>query len=133
MQHRIGFLLVCISLLGITSFPVAQTGVSATLSNIKKDQKINGFHADAVYLNDAGNPMGGRFIHDKTGFTLDLLQIESVPQTYIWVNSLPLSNKGEPHTQEHLLITKGNKGHDLNTREGMSLAFSNAFTMQTYT
>jgi Zn-dependent M16 (insulinase) family peptidase len=133
MQHRIGFLLVSICLLGITSFPVAQTAVKPTLSNIKKDQKINGFRADAVYLNDAGNPMGGRFIHDKTGFTLDLLQIESVPQTYIWVNSLPLSNKGEPHTQEHLLITKGNKGHDLNTRESMSLAFSNAFTMQTYT
>src|SRR6195952_5293585 len=105
----------------------------ATLASITQGQKINGFSAISVYLNDAGQPMGGRFVHDKTGFTLDLLQIESVPQTFIWVNTFPVSDKGEPHTQEHLLITKGNKGHELNTREGMSLAISNAFTSQTFT
>ena len=104
-----------------------------SLSSITEGQKINGFSAAAVYLNDAGQPMGGRFIHDRTGFTFDLLQIESVPQTFIWVNTFPVSDKGEPHTQEHLLITKGNKGHELNTREGMSLAFSNAFTSQLHT
>jgi Zn-dependent M16 (insulinase) family peptidase len=112
---------------------LAQKNSEQTLSTLKEGQKLNGFSAAALYLNDAGQPMGGRFIHDKTGFILDLLQIESVPQTYIWVNSLPLSDKGEPHTQEHLLITKGNKGRTLNTSEGMSLAFSNAFTNQTYT
>lgn len=104
-----------------------------TLSNITEGQKLNGFSAVSVYLNDAGQPMGGRFIHDKTGFTLDLLQIETVPQTFIWVNTFPVSDKGEPHTQEHLLITKGNKGHELNTREGMSLTLSNAFTSQIHT
>ena len=65
--------------------------------------------------------MGARFIHEKTGFTLDLLQIESVPQVFFYVNTFPVSDRGEPHTQEHLLITKGNKGHQINTREGMSL------------
>jgi Zn-dependent M16 (insulinase) family peptidase len=103
------------------------------LSDLVQNQKLNGFSATSVYLNDAGERMGGRFMHDKTGFTLDLLRIESVPQTYVWVNSPPLSDKGEPHTQEHLLITKGNKGHALNTRESMSLASSNAFTSQIYT
>lgn len=109
------------------------SSAQTTLAPIKQNEKLNGFTALSIYLNDAGQPMGGRFVHDKTSFTLDLLQIESVPQTYIWVNSLPFSNKGEPHTQEHLLITKGNKGRTLNTREGMSLAFSNAFTQQAYT
>ena len=123
------FILLATSLL--CNFLFAQT--APALSSIKQNEKLNGFTAASVYLIDAGQPMGGRFIHDKTGFTLDLLQIESVPQSYIWVNSLPLSNKGEPHTQEHLLITKGNKGRTLNTSEGMSLAFSNAFTNQTYT
>ncbi|MEJ7611643.1 MAG: insulinase family protein [Ferruginibacter sp.] len=104
-----------------------------SLGSLKQNQKTNGFTAQAVYLNDAGQPMGARFFHDRTGFTFDLLQIESVPQTFIYVNSLPVSDKGEPHTQEHLLITKGNKGHELNTRQGMSLAFSNAFTSQVYT
>ena len=132
MQLR---LLISVSFYFVLVAPlcVAQKTAVPTLSSLKQGQKLNGFSATAIYMNDAGQPMGGRFIHDKTGFTLDLLQIESVPQSYIWVNSLPLSNKGEPHTQEHLLITKGNKGRTLNTSEGMSLAFSNAFTNQTYT
>ena len=70
-----------------------QAAPGLSLSEITQGQKINGFSASAVYLNDAGERMGGRFIHEQTGFTLDLLQIESVPQTYIWVNSLPLSDK----------------------------------------
>lgn len=104
-----------------------------TLSALSQNQIVNGFKAEAIYLNDANEPMGGRFVHQATGFTLDLLQIESVPQAFIWVNTFPVSDKGEPHTQEHLLITKGNKGHDINTREGMSLAQSNAFTSQLHT
>ncbi|MFZ1801029.1 MAG: hypothetical protein WAU24_14270, partial [Chitinophagaceae bacterium] len=104
-----------------------------SLSTLSKNQVLDGFKAVAVYLNDEDKPMGGRFIHIQTGFTLDLLQIESVPQTFIYVNTFPVSDMGEPHTQEHLLITKGNKGHELNTREGMSLAKSNAFTNQLYT
>ncbi|MEO5501397.1 MAG: hypothetical protein ABIR31_08135, partial [Ginsengibacter sp.] len=107
----------------------AQTSLAA----LTKDQSIDGFKAVAVYMNDANQPMGGRFIHEKTGFTLDLLQIESVPQVFFWVKTFPVSDMGEPHTQEHLLITKGSKGHELNTREGMSLTRSNAFTNQLYT
>ncbi|MEO6869513.1 MAG: hypothetical protein ABI168_07705, partial [Ginsengibacter sp.] len=54
-------------------------------------------------------------------------------QVFFYVNTFPVSDMGEPHTQEHLLITKGSKGHELNTREGMSLTRSNAFTNQLYT
>lgn len=104
-----------------------------TLSTLSQNEKLDGFKAVAVYLNDANKPMGARFIHEKTGFTLDLLQIESVPQVFFYVNTFPVSDRGEPHTQEHLLITKGNKGHQINTREGMSLTRSNAFTNQLYT
>ena len=124
---------LCVALFFITCNPLTAQIKTVSLSNLTEGQKLNGFSAVAVYLNDAGQPMGGRFIHERTRFTLDLLQIESVPQTFIWVNTFPVSDKGEPHTQEHLLITKGNKGHELNTREGMSLAVSNAFTSQLHT
>ncbi len=63
-------------------------------------------------------------------FTLDLLQIQSAPQAFIWVTTFPTSNMGEPHTQEHLLLGKGNKGRDLGSLGTMSLASSTAFTMQ---
>ena len=130
MPLRFSFLVFAVTAL-FFSTASAQTAIS--LNSLNPSQKIEGFSAQSVYLNDAGQPMGARFIHDRTGFTFDLLQIESVPQTFIWVNTLPVSDKGEPHTQEHLLITKGNKGHALNTRQGMSLAVSNAFTSQIFT
>jgi Zn-dependent M16 (insulinase) family peptidase len=124
----------CISLLSFVLPRQAEAQIKqASLTSLTQGKKLDGFKAVAVYLNDVNKPMGARFIHEKTGFTLDLLQIESVPQVFFWVNTFPVSDRGEPHTQEHLLITKGSKGHNLNTREGMSLARSNAFTNQIYT
>jgi Zn-dependent M16 (insulinase) family peptidase len=117
----------------LTVSPVFAQVKQDAFPNFTEGEMVYGFKVTAVYLNDADQPMGARFIHGATGFTLDLLQIESVPQTFIYVNTWPVSDKGEPHTQEHLLITKGNKGHELNTREGMSLAESNAFTSQLHT
>ena len=58
------------------------------------------------------------------------LQIQSVPQAFIWVTTYPTSNMGEPHTQEHLLLGKGNKGRELGSQEPMSLVTSSAFTEQ---
>lgn len=102
-------------------------------ANLSEGKQVGGFRAKAVYLNDADQPMGARFIHERTGFTLDLLGIQSVPQVYMWVDSFPVSDQGEPHTQEHLLITKGNKGRNLNSTQSMSLTQSNASTYQLYT
>ena len=66
------------------------------LDALTKDQSIDGFRVTALYLNDADHAMGARFVHEKSGFTLDYLQIESLPQGYTWVNSFPVSDQGEP-------------------------------------
>src|SRR5258708_9525086 len=71
--------------------------------------------------------MGARFIHQKSGFTLDLLRIESVPQAFTYVKSFPVSDQGEPHTQEHLLVGKGKTGRALAGLDTMWLAQSDAF------
>lgn len=102
----------------------------ATYANLTEGQSISGFKTLAVYLDDSERPVGARFRHERSGFTLDLLQIQSVPQAFIWVTTYPTSNMGEPHTQEHLLLGKGNKGRALGSEEGMSLVASNAFTQQ---
>ena len=99
-------------------------------SNLTQGQTISGFSAQAVYLDDAGRAIGARFRHGRTRFTLDLLEIQSVPQAFFWVTTYPTSNMGEPHTQEHLLVGKGSKGRMLGSRESMSLVESNAFTEQ---
>lgn len=100
------------------------------LSKLEAGTKVHGFRTEAVYLNDRDEPFGARFVHENTGFTLDALQIETAPQGFIWVNSFPTSDKGEPHTQEHLLLGKGNVGRAVASLESMTLTDSSAFTMQ---
>jgi Zn-dependent M16 (insulinase) family peptidase len=102
----------------------------ASFSDVTEQTASHGFRAAALYLDDSGLPFGARFIHEKTGFTLDLIQVQSVPQAFTWVNSFPDSDKGEPHTQEHLLVGKGNTGRAFAATESMTLSVSSAFTMQ---
>lgn len=90
----------------------------------------HGFKAEAVYLNAAGQPFGARFRHVKSGFTLDLIELQTVPQAFVYATTFPVSDKGEPHTQEHLLVTKGNQGRMFGASESMTLTESTAFTMQ---
>src|SRR3569833_1813653 len=102
----------------------------ASFQDVTEQTSSHGFRAAAVYLDDSGHPFGARFIHQKTGFTLDLFQVQSVHQAFTWVNSFPVSDKGEPHTQEHLLVGKGNVGRAFAASESMTLSLSSAFTMQ---
>ncbi len=99
-------------------------------SDVTEQTTSHGFRAAAVYLNDADQPFGARFMHQKTGFTLDLIRVQSVPQAFVWVNSFPVSDKGEPHTQEHLLMGKGNAGRAFAASQSMTLTEATAFTMQ---
>ena len=112
---------------------IAMSASAATpvdLAKLTKDQEIDGFTVASVYLNDADKPVGARFVHRRSGFTLDLLQIESVPQGHTWVNSFPVSDQGEPHTQEHLLVGKGLTGRAFAGLDTMWLSQSSAYTGQ---
>jgi Zn-dependent M16 (insulinase) family peptidase len=100
------------------------------LDALTAQQRTHGFRVDALYLDDDDAPLGARFAHEATGFVLDYLRIESAPQGFIWVNTFPTSDKGEPHTQEHLLLGKGERGRRFGGVQTMSLASSSAFTMQ---
>ncbi|HEY6039303.1 MAG TPA: hypothetical protein VIV58_33705 [Kofleriaceae bacterium] len=107
--------------------------VPAELAQLREGATVHGYTVAAVYLDDADRPVGAKLVHAKTGFQLDYLRIESAPQGYLWVNSYPTSDRGEPHTQEHLLLGKGNRGRRLGSSEAMSLASSTAFTEQWHT
>ena len=58
------------------------------------------------------------------------MQIQSVPQAFIWANTLINSDSGVAHTQEHLLLGKGNKGRNLGTQSQMALVRESAGTAQ---
>ena len=100
----------------------------ADLATLKAGDRVHRFEASAIYLDAADRPLGARFLHRPTGFQLDLLQIDSVPQAFTWVKSFATSDQGEPHTQEHLLLLRGTRGRTLATKESMSLATSSAYT-----
>src|ERR1041384_5344364 len=70
---------------------VAQTNEASPYAAFSKGQVVHGFRTDAVYLDAMDKPFGGHFIHLKTGFTLDLLQIQSVPQAVIYANTFTVS------------------------------------------
>jgi len=118
-------LVLCLLTMTTTALTAA-----AQLDTLNKGDVVEGFRTDALYLNAVGKPIGGRFIHVRSGFTLDYLQIESVPQGYTWVNSIPVGDQGEPHTQEHLLLGKGTTGRAFAGLDTMWLSGSSAFTQQ---
>lgn len=129
-------LTLCGSLLLSTFSPVlaqrraAARTTAVTLESLAAGKLVNGFRAVALYTDEADKPLGARFVHLRTGFKLDVLRIQSVPQGDIYVNSFPTSDMGEPHTQEHLLLGKGSVGRAVSSSETMSLITSNAFTQQ---
>lgn len=102
-------------------------------TELKEGEQIAEFAVESVYENELGDAMGARFRHQPTGMVLDLLRIQSIPQAFMWVNSPPPTDQGEPHTCEHLLLGKGTKGRYVASLEEMSLGSSSAFTMQLQT
>lgn len=98
------------------------------LETLAAGDRAHRFEATAVYLDAADRAMGARFVHRPTGFQLDLLRIESVPQAFTWVKTFATSDQGEPHTQEHLLLLRGTRGRTLGTKGTMSLVASSAYT-----
>jgi hypothetical protein len=59
--------------------------------SLQPDQSLHGFRASAVLTVGYRTASDGRraFIHRKSGFTLDVLEIQSVPQAFIWVKTFP--------------------------------------------
>ena len=56
------------------------------------------------------------------------MQLPTASQAYLWVNTIAEGDRGEPHTQEHLLLGKGNVGRNVATLEDLALVGSSAFT-----
>lgn len=111
----------------------ADVAADSLLDALKENQEIASFNTECVYENELGARIGARFRHAPSGFVLDVLRIQSLPEAFVWVNSPPPSDQGEPHTCEHLLLGKGTKGQYVSALEEMRLGESSAFTMQMQT
>jgi hypothetical protein len=92
---------------------------------------VGDFLASAVYEDGAGQWVGTRWVHKVHGMPVTVLHIQSVPQVFLAFNTPPVSDRGEPHTGEHLLLGKGRKGKALSLEQDLSLVESTAWTSQT--
>jgi Zn-dependent M16 (insulinase) family peptidase len=97
---------------------------------LQPEQTVGRLRVVNLYEGAGGDAMGGRFVSDRYGFIVDVLEIESVPQAFFWIKTPPTSDKGEPHTCEHLLLGKGNRGRYVSVLEDVSLGSSSAYTGQ---
>jgi Zn-dependent M16 (insulinase) family peptidase len=107
--------------------PATSGGVAART----KGRTVADFAVDAVYTDDRGGVLGTRWVHKTHGMPVTVLRIQSVPQVFLAFNTPPVSDRGEPHTGEHLLLGKGTKGKALSAEQDMSLVQSTAWTSQT--
>ncbi|HEY3822331.1 MAG TPA: hypothetical protein VGL81_34435 [Polyangiaceae bacterium] len=108
----------------------ASAAIVPSLASLVEGQSAQGFVARALYVDDDGRPRGARLVHERTRFVLDYLAIESAPQAYVYAGTYPTSDGGAPHTQEHLLLGKGNKGRWLGNYDHVMLADWSAATWQ---
>lgn len=104
------------------------TCLAEDLSGLKQNQKLSDFRVINLYSDQEGRVVATKLKHIPTGAPLFLLQIETVPQAFIWVDTPPDSNKGLPHSLEHLLAGKGVKGRYFELLRDMRFGQSAAAT-----
>jgi Zn-dependent M16 (insulinase) family peptidase len=100
---------------------------------LKKEEVLEGFQVINLYGDQDGTPVGAKLRHIRTGAPVYLLQIETVPQAFMWVDTPDLSNRGLPHALEHLLVGKGTKGRYLERLEALRRGKMTAVTWWDFT
>ena len=104
----------------------------AGLSDLKANQEVDDFRVANLFSNADGKIVGAKFRHIPTGAPIFLMQIETVPQVFMWVDTPVNSNQGLPHSLEHLLAGKGVKGRYFSLLREMRLSQSEAATSRDF-
>src|SRR5215471_820414 len=94
--------IVLVSIFFMMVLGTGTLGLAQELSVLKRDQAIADFRVANLYSDSEGSIVGGKFWHTPTGAPIYLLQIETAPQTFMWVDAPADSNNGVPHSLEHL-------------------------------
>jgi Zn-dependent M16 (insulinase) family peptidase len=71
---------------------------------------ISGLRVSNLYADSRGQIVGGKFLDIRSGAPIYLLQIDTVPQVFMWVDTPADSDAGVAHSLEHLLAGKGTRG-----------------------
>jgi len=102
------------------------------LSGLKQNQSVAGFAVSNLYSDGTGKIVGVKFIHISSSAPVYVIQIETAPQAFMWIDAPPNSNRGLAHSLEHLLAKKGTKGRYLNLLRVMRLSQYGAASFEDY-
>lgn len=130
MKRRVPWIALPIIVLAAT---VGSVLAGTVFETFQPNQQVQGFTVQNLYLNARDEAFGARLRHAETGFTIDLFELQSVPQAFLWVSTPMYDDRGEPHAGEHLLLGKGNKARFVSSQENMCLGKSTAYTATDYT
>src|SRR5262249_257446 len=95
-------------------------------------QRLQDFRVLKLYADPQGLIVGARLQHVPTGAPVFLLETETVPQVFMWIDTPVTSNQGMPHALEHLLAGKGTKGRYSTLLKAMRLSISSAATFRDF-
>lgn len=98
------------------------------MAALKPDQTIGTLRVGNLYAASNGQIVGAKFWETRSGAPIYVLEIETVPQVFMWVDTPAQSNAGLPHSLEHLLAGKGTKGRYVSLLKEMRLSRSAAGT-----
>lgn len=110
----------------------AASGAPVRLSELRAGQRIADFEVANLYADAGKQIVGAKFVHSATGAPIYILQIDTTPQVFMWVDTPVDSNRGLPHALEHLLVGKGTTGRYCTLLTGMRLSYSRAATDQDF-
>lgn len=110
----------------------ADGGSNRQLSTLKPQQTLGEFRTTKLYSDSNGVIIGAKFVHGRTATPIYLLQIETVPKAFIWVDTPDKSHRGVPHALEHLLAGKGTKGRYITLLTDMRLSQTQAATARDF-
>lgn len=113
-----------------TVMVVSDSNDKQTFEGLSQGSIIGAFATENLYMNTQKKAYGVRFIHRTTGMPVTLFHLETSPQFLITVKTYPDSDKGEPHTGEHLVLGKGAKGKYMSLAMDMLLGENTAATYQ---
>jgi hypothetical protein len=129
MDHCRCSLAVAALLLPATVVPAAASTSVSWLDQLGAEPRSDGFRCLHLYLDSRDRPAGACLEHGS-GLLLDLLPMETAPQAFVWISTPVTTDRGEPHTLEHLLLGKGRRGLAVAKAEEFRLSSSSAFTGQ---
>lgn len=102
------------------------------ISTLRQNEIVSGFRVEHLYRDSNRDVIAAKFRHVNRMVPVYLLQIETVPQVFMWVDTPISSGQGTAHALEHLVANKGTRGRYVKLLLEMRLSQSVEASFQDY-